>query len=79
MIRDVRTRKLFGCRLNQVMGELDVTDEQLAEALGLRRETVLRWRCGATTPGVDALIGIRNELGVSIDWLLLGEGKKDAT
>lgn len=79
MILDKRMKKLFGSRLNQVMSELDVTDEQLAEAVGVRRESVCRWRCGLNAPGVDTLLQIREELGVSIDWLLFGGGNKDAT
>ena len=79
MIINVKIKRLFGSRLHQVMNELDVTDEQLANAVGVRKETVCRWRCGLNAPGVEVLIRIREELGVSIDWLLLGKDEKDAT
>ena len=50
------------------------SQRQFARDLGLGRQNVNRYESG-TTPHVDFLITLALKEQVSIDWLLLGEGK----
>lgn len=47
---------------------------ELAEAAGVRAHTVWRWESGKFSPDADNLPLIAAALGVSVDWLLTGEG-----
>ncbi len=48
----------------------DVTQGQLAELLGVTRQTVSQYVNGISEPGYDALIKIANHFSVSLDYLL---------
>ncbi len=46
---------------------------ELARRLGVTRARLGYWERGETTPPLEALIGLRRELGISIDELVTGE------
>lgn len=50
------------------------TDQGFADLLGLGKTTIFRWRTGAALPDGASCILITRKFGVSIDWLLTGEG-----
>ena len=47
---------------------------ELANQLGVSRQAVSRWESGDTTPSVDKLKTLARIYGVSLDWLLKGQG-----
>lgn len=60
-------------RLHQVLGEATFAD--IARATGCNSETVRRYMRGGT-PSVEFVIGVGRHYGVSLDWLLLGQGTR---
>ena len=49
---------------------LGLTQEGLAEQLGVARHTVLRWENGKTTPPTSAVYMMANIFGCSTDYLI---------
>lgn len=48
----------------------DMTQEQLAETLGVSPSAVRSWESGATKPGPHQLMAMSDLFGCSIDYLL---------
>ena len=48
----------MGAFLKELRKEKDITQEQLAEEMGVARRTVSRWETGANMPDMDILIDI---------------------
>ncbi len=57
-----------------------LSQEQLAEALGVSRQAISKWESGTSTPEPDKLIAISRYFGVTLDALMLGtdEGNREA-
>ena len=51
----------------QAMG---LTQEQLAEAVGVSRQTVVKWESGETSPDLEHAAAIANTLGCTVDALV---------
>lgn len=49
---------------------LGLTQEGLADQLGVARQTVLRWENGKTTPPTSAVYMMANIFGCSTDYLI---------
>ena len=47
-----------------------MSQEELAERLGVTRQAVSRWELGSTQPDAPNLLKLSDLFGVSIDWLL---------
>lgn len=47
---------------------------QLAEATAISYSSLQNWIGGHREPRIDALVAIGSQLGISLDWLLTGEG-----
>lgn len=47
-----------------------LSQEQLAEQLGISRQAVSKWETGEAMPDATKLAPLASALGVSIDWLL---------
>lgn len=60
----------FGKRLKGLRKSAQVTQEQLAGALGISYQAVSKWENGLGLPDISLLPGISNFFGVSTDWLL---------
>ena len=60
----------FGKRLKTLRKSADVTQEQLADALGISYQAVSKWETGLGLPDISLLPGIAEFFGVSTDWLL---------
>lgn len=48
----------------------DLTQEQLAERLGVAESTIRRWEMGATMPPSEMLAAMAGIFGCTTDWLL---------
>lgn len=62
--------KVFPERLSELMKERNVTQEELAHELGIKRQTVSLYKNGQSTPDAAQLKNISLFFGVSSDWLL---------
>ena len=57
--------KIYYCRK-----KAGLSQETLAEKLGVSRQAVSKWETGEAVPDIDKLPGLSLAFGVSIDWLL---------
>ena len=51
-----------------------LSQEALAERLGVSRQAVSKWETGEALPETNKLAALAAELGVSVDWLLSEDG-----
>ena len=68
-------QKKIGAFLRELRREKNLTQEQLAEVLGVTNRSISRWENGVNMPDFDLVIEIANYFEVSIDELLDGERK----
>ena len=59
------SEKIFHCRQRAGLSQ-----EALAERLGVSRQAVSRWECGETTPEPAKILLLARTFGVTADWLL---------
>jgi len=65
------TMKTFAQRLRELREEHDLTQEQLATALGFKTYTVIsNWEGGKRRPDIDNLKVIAKYFNVSVDYLV---------
>lgn len=64
----------LGPRMGLVMMHLRLSQTELASQLGMSSSFVSDVVRGAKKPGSEFLFGLRRQFGISIDWLLTGEG-----
>lgn len=69
----------FEEKLVQLRKEHKLSQEQLAEKLGVSRQAVSRWESGETTPDMVNLLGLCNIFDVSADYLLRDEKSEAQT
>ena len=62
--------KVFSKRLAALMKERNITQEELAHELGIKRQTVSLYKNGQSTPDAAQIKNIALFFGVSSDWLL---------
>lgn len=62
----------FGENLQKLRKEKNISQENLAEALNVSRQTIGKWENGITSPDTECLIQISDFFKVSIDTLLKG-------
>ena len=67
-------RAAISMRLAEVLPK-DESDRSVARRLGCANSNLTRWLMQKHMPDAASLLAIRREFGVSIDWLLTGEGK----
>ena len=67
----------FEEKLVMLRKEHKLSQEQLAEKLGVSRQAVSRWEAGETTPDLANLLGLCDAFSVSADYLIRdGETKQ---
>lgn len=54
-----------------------LTQQQLADILGISNKTVSKWECGNGLPEISLLLPLCTELEISVNELLSGERLKD--
>ncbi|MBR6918216.1 MAG: helix-turn-helix transcriptional regulator, partial [Clostridia bacterium] len=68
----------FGQRLKLLRNEADISQSDLADALGVSAQSVSKWECDAYCPDLSLLLPISGVLGVTTDCLLgAGMSEKD--
>ena len=67
--------KEIGAFLKQLRKEKRITQEQLAEILGVSGRTVSRWETGTNLPDLSILVQISEYYNVEIGEILNGERK----
>lgn len=67
----------IGTFLKELRNEKNLTQEQLAEILGVSRRTVSRWETGSNLPDLDVLIEMVDYYDVDMRELLSGERKSE--
>lgn len=60
----------FGLKLKELRNQASLTQEQLADKLGIKKATVSYYEKGERTPSPDVLIKIAEIFHVSTDYLL---------
>lgn len=68
----------MGSKLAQARRKNNLTQEQLAEQLGVTRQAVSRWESDTAYPETDKIVRMSRLLGVSCDWLLQDGGEAPA-
>ena len=63
------TSNVFPQRLKQLRQKKGLTQQKLAEILGIKRNTYSDWENGKTEPSFENLIKLADLLEVSLDWL----------
>ena len=66
-----------GAFLKELRKERNITQEQLAEEMGVSRRTVSRWETGSNMPDMDILIDISDFYEVDLREILDGERKSE--
>lgn len=70
---DDRMEQDFGARLKGYRKGKNLTQQELAERVGVSDKTVSRWESGGGYPDVPVLVPLARALGVTVDDLLDGE------
>ena len=69
----------IGCFLKQLRRERGLTQEQLAEQLGVNPRTLSRWETARTMPDFALLVELARRYGVTVDELLDGGRRENGT
>ncbi len=64
-------------RLIDLRRERNLTQQEMADAIGVHVNQIRRYEAGATQPSLDALKKIALSMNVTIDSLVFGEGERD--
>lgn len=59
-------------RIQELRKSKGLSQEQLAETLGVSRQAVSKWESGQSMPEIDKLIAMSTLFGVTIDYILKG-------
>lgn len=62
----------FQERLSRLRRERGLSQEDLAEVVGVTRQAVQKWESGASRPDMDNLTALADYFGVALDYLVLG-------
>ena len=65
----------FTCNLKEYRQMKEMTQEQLAEKVGVRRETIMRLEAGRYNPSLKLAIDISREVETPIEVLFIFEEK----
>ena len=60
----------LGERLLAYRNRVGLSQEKLAEKIGVTRQTVSKWELGQTTPEMDKLLEMSKIFGINVDDLL---------
>lgn len=66
----------FAKRLKQIWKQAGLTQEQLAETIGLTRQAISRWEQGHTQPDMEMLLTLSQALHVDVETLVSGRNVK---
>ena len=63
----------FRDRLFELRRQAGLSQEELANLLGLTRQAVQKWEAGTSRPDMDNLVALANYFHVSLDYLVTGQ------
>lgn len=63
-------------RIKEIRKEVNLTQREFAEKIGLKQNTVAAYEIGATQPSERTLCEICRVFGYNVDWLVNGTGEK---
>ena len=64
----------IGKRIQWLRTNANLSQEALAEKLGVSRQSVSKWEMGISLPDTEKIIQISQLFGVTTDWMLLHQG-----
>lgn len=67
----------FQDRLYRLRREKGMSQEELAEVVGVTRQAVQKWESGASRPDMDNLTTLARYFEVTLDWLITGAECRD--
>jgi len=70
---------MFSENLQYLRKKDSMTQEQLAEKLGVSRQAVSKWEAGAAYPEMDKIVAICDMFGMNIDTLINGDAEKSVS
>lgn len=76
MIPNVSVLMAFADRLASLRRDKGLTQQQLAERVGLHQTQIHRYESGASEPSMDALRRLALTLGVTIDQLVFDDAER---
>lgn len=62
-------------RIRKIRRELDLTQQEFGDRLGVKRNTIATYETGKSTPSDAAVSLICREFNISEEWLRTGEGE----
>jgi len=65
----------FADNLQSIRREKHISQEELAEIIGVSRQAISKWEQGSGYPETEKLLVLAKGLNVSLDYLMLGEMK----
>ena len=68
---------MFSQNLQKIRSEKNLSQEQLADKIGVSRQTISAWESGKASPELDKITAISKLFSVSIDELVGEIGDKD--
>lgn len=68
------TENIVGQRFKEVLESLNISGTKLAKELKISQPAIAKTLQGKNFPSAKLLIPLGKKKGISIDWLLLGEG-----
>lgn len=74
-----QVRKSLGETIREHRSRCKMTQEFVAESLGVSRQAVSKWESGATDPSTSNLLALAKLFGVSAQELLEGAGGEEHT
>lgn len=69
----------LGSRLKSLRKEKKLTQQQLADAVGVSKTSVIYWEKDENTPKYESLVLLSRALTTSPEWLLTGKGDEQAS
>lgn len=63
----------FSENLKSIRKERNISQEDLAEIMGVSRQAISKWEQGSGYPEMEKLLLLSRKLNVSLDYLMLGE------
>lgn len=61
--------KIFGKRLREFRKEKNLTQKELAEQIGIKRNSYSDWETGKNEPSLENLVKLADLFEVPLDWL----------
>jgi transcriptional regulator with XRE-family HTH domain len=75
----MNTPRDIGTRIRAIRRERGLTQDELADQVGVSRSAVAQWETGRTGQVTGNLSHIAGVLGVNVEYLMVGDDKRAAT